>query len=302
MSSRDQYRWLPQECPICEIPPSKRLGRRGGAAHREGLGVECDVWRCGRCGLVFPNPMPVPVGGLEQHYAVDPGEYFENHDIGAKDTGGENMVAAAESIVGGKGRLLDVGAGRGEVLRAARLAGWEAVGIELSPTFADYAEQHSGGEVLRRPLEECDFADASFDAVILSAVLEHLYDPGETVGRIARLLRPGGALFLDVPNEAGVYFRVGNFYQRLRGRDWVVNLAPTFAPFHVFGFGPKSLRALLAKHGLEVREWHVYPGTSLVPGRGGLVAFAERQAARLVTAVSKYGELGTYIEAWAIKS
>jgi len=31
------------------------------------------VWRCGRCGLIFPNPMPIPVKGLEQHHAVDPG-------------------------------------------------------------------------------------------------------------------------------------------------------------------------------------------------------------------------------------
>jgi len=39
------------------------------------------VWRCGRCGLIFLNPMPIPVKGLEQHYAVDPGKYFEHHEL-----------------------------------------------------------------------------------------------------------------------------------------------------------------------------------------------------------------------------
>ena len=166
-------------------------------------------------------------------------------------------------------------------------------------TFAP--ERRSGMEVRREPIERCGFPDASFDAVILAAVLEHLYDPDATVREIARVLRPGGAFFVDVPNEAGLYFRLGNLYQRLRGRDWVVNVAPTFEPFHVFGFGPRSLRALLAKHGLAVREWRVYGGRSMVPGRGGLSGVLEHLASRAVTAASNLGNLGTYIETWAVK-
>ena len=295
------YHWIPQECPTCEAPPTTLLGRRGGAAHRAGLGVECKVWRCGRCGLIFPNPMPIPVKGLEQHYAVDPGEYFEHHDLDQKVLAGKDLVSQAESLIGKRGRLLDIGAGRGEVLGAAKIAGWKSTGIELSPTFADYASEHSGAEVLRKPLEDCGFPDGSFDVVILSAVLEHLYNPNEVVSEIARILRCGGALFLDVPNEAGLYFRVGNLYEKLRRRDWVVNLAPTFSPFHVFGFTPKSLRALLSKHGFEVRRWHVYPGESLVPAHGGLAGHFEQFASKLVTALSRIDDLGTYIETWAIK-
>jgi len=249
---RDGYRWVAQVCPVCRVPPGKYLGRRGGAAHREGTGVECRIWRCGRCSLVFPNPMPVPE--------------------------------------------------RGEVLVAAREAGWEAVGIDPSPSFAEYAERRSGAEVRREPIERCGFPDASFDAVILAAVLEHLYDPDTTVGEIARVLRPGGALFIDVPNEAGLYFRLGNLYQRLRGRDWVVNIAPTFEPFHVFGWSPRSLRALLAKYGLTPRDWRVYGGRSMVPRRGGALGTLEHLAARAVTAASNLGELGTYIETWAVKT
>ena len=64
-------------------------------------------------------------------------------------------------------------------------------------------------------------------------------------------MRPGGFVMLDVPNEKGLFFKAGNLYQKARGRRWCVNLAPTFSPFHVFGFSPRSLRKLLAKHGLE---------------------------------------------------
>ncbi len=319
------YRWVRQDCPICAAPPAQYLGRRGGVAHRAGLGVECEVWRCGGCGLVFPNPMPVPVGGVAQHYTIDPADYFRHHDSERKLAGARQGLAHAELLTGGRGRLLDVGAGRGEVLVAAREMGWKAVGIEPSPSFANYIERRSGTErrsgggrysgperrsgverraavdIRREVLERCGFESGSFDVVILAAVLEHLYNPDETIAEIARVLRHGGALFVDVPNEAGLYFRLGNLYQRLRGRDWVVNLAPTFEPFHVFGFGPRSLRALLNKHGLSVRDWRVYGGDSMVPG-GGAVGAIERLAAHVVTAASNVGQLGTYIETWAVKS
>ncbi len=64
---RDGYHWVKKDCPICDIPPTKFLGIRGGAAHREGTGVECEIWACEKCSLIFPNPMPVPVEGANQH-------------------------------------------------------------------------------------------------------------------------------------------------------------------------------------------------------------------------------------------
>jgi SAM-dependent methyltransferase len=245
--------------------------------------------------------MPFPSGGLDQHYAVNPSDYFEHHDLEHKAISATDMLAVAEKISGGTGRILDIGAGRGELLKIAREKGWEAIGIEPSSTFAEYAATYSGAEVRRTPIEDAAFPENYFDAVIMAGVLEHLYQPDVTVREIARVLRPGGTLYVDVPNEAGLYFRVGNAYYKTRGQDWTVNLAPTFAPFHVFGFGAKSLRALLSKHRLAVREWRVYGGESYVPQAGGLVGQLERQAAKLVTSLSRYGNLGTYIETWAVR-
>jgi 2-polyprenyl-3-methyl-5-hydroxy-6-metoxy-1,4-benzoquinol methylase len=296
------YRWVSQYCPTCEVPPTRLMGRRGGTAHRQNLGIECELWRCGSCGLIFPNPMPIPIGGLDQHYGSLPDEYFEHHDLSHKRDCAATMLQQAEALTGGKGNLLDIGAGRGELLRVALQDGWSATGIEPSSSFAEYAARYSGAEIRREPVERCRFEDNSFDVVILAAVLEHLYNPDEVIEEIARILRSGGALYLDVPNEEGLYFRVGNLYQKLRGRDWVVNLSPNFSPFHVFGFSPKSLRALLSKHGFRPEVWQVYGGKSWVPARGGLVSVLERQASRVVTALSNFGSLGTYIEAWSVKS
>ena len=299
---RDGYRWVEQACPICERPATKFVGTRGGAAHRAGLGVECQVWQCHSCGLIFPNPMPLPVGGIEQHYALEPGDYFRNHEETGKVASAKQMLREAARLAGGTGRLLDIGAGRGELLAAARALGWEAVGIEPSPTFAEHAAKFSGAEVRPDPVERCNFPADSFDAVILSAVLEHLYNPDETIREVARILRRGGVLFVDVPNETGLYFRAGNLYQKLRRRGWSVNLAPTFEPFHVFGFSPRSLGALLSKHGLEIRVRHVYAGRAVLPRKPGVFGALEHLMAHAVTAVSNVGSLGTYVEVWAVKS
>jgi SAM-dependent methyltransferase len=245
--------------------------------------------------------MPIPIGGVAQHYAVDADSYFELHDQDAKCAIATDMLSQAASLVGGKGRLLDIGSGRGELLKIARDDGWSCIGIEPSASFAAAAASYSGADIRCEPIEECNFEAASMDVVILSAVLEHLYKPNETIRAISHVLRPGGVVFLDVPNEQGLYFLVGNAYQRLRGRDWSVNLSPTFAPFHVFGFGGRSLRALLAKHQLFPVNWRYYGGRSALPEQKGTFGLLETLAANAVTEISKLGSLGTYIETWAIK-
>jgi len=299
----EDYQWIEQACPVCERPPTRRLGRRGGRAHRQAAGVECAIWQCGRCRLIFPNPMPVPVGGLGQHYELDPDKYFEQHDVDQKNDGALGLLRHVSHLTGvERGTLLDIGSGRGEVLWAAAKLGWTAVGIEPSSRFAERAAQHSGvSDIRSEPIERCQFAAGSFDAVILQALLEHLYNPDETIREVARILKPGGVMYADVPNEAGLYTRLGNLYQKLRGRDWVVNLSPTFSPFHVFGFSPRALRALYDKHGLRLVECRIGGGRSSLPRSGGLFSALEQLGARVITDLSNAFGMGTYIASWAMK-
>jgi SAM-dependent methyltransferase len=300
-TTRNGYIWREQLCPICEIPPAKFIGRRGGQAHRQNLGVESEIWSCRKCGLLFADPMPVPEKGLSQHYEVDADDYFALHDREQRLSGAAEMIKQAESLLGGKGRLIDIGVGRGEILQAAKERGWEVEGVEPSDSFADYAETRIGAKIWRKPVEEAALPEGAYDAVILAGVLEHLYNPDQVMSRVSRSLRKGGVLYLDVPNERGLYFRVGNFYQRIRRRNWCVNLSPTFSPFHIFGFSPRSLRLLLGKYDLEPSRWNVYGGRSVLPDKSGVMGKLEGQASKVITALSNLGEMGTYIETWAVK-
>jgi SAM-dependent methyltransferase len=294
------FTWVEQQCPICEIPPSRFLGRRGGAAHRAGAGLECSIWECGRCSLIFPNPMPLPVGGAQALYALDADEYFVNHDDAERELLNGQLVEQAAMHAGRRGRMLDIGSGRGELLAAALRGGWEVVGLEPSPTFAAVARTRAPGADLREiELLDAQLPAASFDAIILQAVLEHLHDPDPILAEVSRLLAPGGVFYADVPNERGLYARLGNLYQRLSGRDWVVNLSPTFSPFHVFGYSVRSLTALYTKHGLQPVRFDVGGGASLLPRRAGLKGAIEQAGASMITHIANATGQGTYIASWA---
>lgn len=122
----------------------------------------------------------------------------------------------------------------------------------------------------------------------------------EVLSEIHRVLRPGGLFWVDVPNEGGAYFRLGNSYYRLKKRDWVVNLAPTFEPYHVFGYTPRSVRRLVERVGFEVLRLKTPVGagtevyTSPIPKR--LHSFVHQ----LLVWSTRF-ELGTYMDVLAIK-
>ena len=300
LAPQAEYSWNEQCCPLCTGGEAKLLGRRGGNAHRLGLGKASSVYRCRGCGLVFPNPMPVPLK-VSEHYA-DAEKYFAEHSFDGKVTECDNVLASIEELGIQRGRLLDIGTGRGEMLKAARARGWEAVGLEPSQDFAQFARQRSGAEVIEARLEDRPFQQNSFDVVILGAVLEHVFNPVALLAEIHNVLRAGGMLWLDVPNEAGWFYSLGNLYQRLRGRDWVVNLSPTFPPYHVFGFSPRSLTKLLGLSGFRLVKLRTYATPAVIETQDSPVPPLVRALVKGALFLSAKLGSGTYVDAWAVKN
>jgi 2-polyprenyl-3-methyl-5-hydroxy-6-metoxy-1,4-benzoquinol methylase len=299
MSSLFEFRRI--VCPTCGVDDTRVWGQRGGRAHRGRAGEECTIVRCRRCDLLYANPFPFPKD-LDSLYSGTEG-FFDSHpDHATKTDDRATLVASLEQLTQGR-RLLDVGAGTGETVAAALRRGWDAYGVESAARFASDAAEASPGRIHHGTLEETpsSFLGEPYDAVVLAAVLEHLHDPNRVLGTISRILKPGGILYVDVPNESGLYFAIGNLWNKLQGRSWVVNLAPTFSPYHVFGFNKKSLTAMLAKNALLPIRWHVYGGRSVLPLLPSIRGAAEWLASKTVHAMAKVGDRGTYIECYARK-
>ena len=276
-------------CPICADngrTPTRVVGDRGGDAHRYGLGIRSRIVRCTGCGLIFPDPFPFPVDPQELY--GDPEKYFASHDSDAKVAGNRQIIhQVLERLSIPAPRVLDVGSGRGELLRAAVLEGVPAeniLGLEFSDAMIDACRQ-SGLVVLRQTIEEHAQTDPPpYDAVILNAVLEHVYDPASMIDAVRSLTRPGSVLYLDLPMEPNLLTWVGNGLNRIRGSRAVFNLSPTFSPYHVFGFSPRTLRALLAKHEFQVDQVTIWAAPRIPAGtslKDKALSFAGTQVNRL---------------------
>jgi SAM-dependent methyltransferase len=245
-------------CPTCGPGSTRFLGLRGGKHHRYGLGTETRIVQCTRCTLVFPNPFPYPVEPWELY--GDPVEYFGSYTVDLKIQACRSLVREIQKRTRKQDpRVLDVGCGRGELLQAGRLEGLSTViGLELSRQIAEAAEA-MGVRVYQHTIE--DFArttEERFDAIVLAAVIEHVHDPDSMMAAAARLAAPGAVLYFDTSCEPHLVASVGNAVNRLTGSRACYNLAPTWPPYHVFGFNPKALRLLFEKHGFSLEEIHVH--------------------------------------------
>ena len=271
---------------------------RGGLAHREGKGVETSVVQCVDCEVIYTNPTLIPESNPYAEETAE--EYFQLHDWNRKVTNGEFLAAVAESVLGRPGSMLELGCGRGELLVGAANRGWTVYGVEMTESYAEIA-QSKGVRIECSSIQQCKSLGRTYDVILLAAILEHLYDPVETLKKVRDALRPGGLVFVDVPNESSLTMRIGNLYLRARGHDWVMNLSPTFSPFHVVGFSPASLSRTLKSagfriHKLEVPRWN----NALAQGKG-LRQKVERLAFGAVQAAGAYIGMGDGITCWAVR-
>ena len=100
-------------------------------------------------------------------------------------------------------RVLDVGAGEGQVSRVAAAGGASTtIGIDSAAAQVTEAVARGGGPAyLRAGADRMPFAGATFDAVVACLVFEHIEAMDEAISEVARVLRPGGrfAFFLNHP-------------------------------------------------------------------------------------------------------
>jgi SAM-dependent methyltransferase len=139
----------------------------------------------------------------------------------------EQIIPLAAECLEGATRVLDVGAGEGQLSRvASRLGAW-AVGLD--PTMAQLATARARGggpRYARGTAESLPFGDASFDAVLACLVFEHIVDVVGPIAEVARVLAPAGRFvfmlnhpLLQAPQSGWVvdhmldesYWRVGPY-------------------------------------------------------------------------------------------
>lgn len=107
--------------------------------------------------------------------------------------------------------FLDAGCGDGRYLAAlaAELPARRA-GVDLSERILETARQRVDADFRQGSLEALPFADAEFDVVLCSQVIEHVLDAEAALRELARVLRPGGTLVISTDNERNYVTRLLN--------------------------------------------------------------------------------------------
>jgi 2-polyprenyl-3-methyl-5-hydroxy-6-metoxy-1,4-benzoquinol methylase len=144
---------------------------------------------------------------------------------------------------GAPGRLLEVGCGSGRFLDRMRRAGWAVQGTDIDPVVAARIRRRYAIDIDVGELQSLRYAADSFDAVALSQVIEHVYDPRQVLAECRRVLRPGGRLVLATPNARSVA-------HRRYGRSWR-GLEP---PRHLHIFTAQALARCATDAGLRVQR------------------------------------------------
>jgi SAM-dependent methyltransferase len=220
---------------------------------------------CASCGLRFLAVQPSGEG-LAALYGA---EYFERDfrcgRSAAAYSSEETFRAENEGLLdaferlGPPGRLLEVGSAAGWLLKHARERGWQVRGVEFSAEAVAHA-RGLGLDIFHGDLVAAGLPAAAFDLVYMGDVLEHVPDCRATLDEAARVLRPGGHLYLRGP------LTTNSLARRLalalyRGAGRVIVLREP--PYHLWEFTPDPLERLFLTAGLEVvarRQSKIPPG------------------------------------------
>ncbi|MGW6196202.1 class I SAM-dependent methyltransferase [Kribbella sp. NPDC055110] len=226
------------ECILCAARGSLR--RRFS---KESYGIA----ECLTCGLVQLQPTPTPetlralyetdayFGGVGSGYSE-----YESQEPEYLATFREDIRRIAEFVPTGK--VLEVGCGYGYFLQCALEAGYDAYGIDLSPSAVKWASERMPDRVFCGLLEEVpEIQEQQYDVIFGSHLIEHLVEPGAFLERAGRLLRPGGVIVLVTPN-------IGSLLSRASGRRWVSYKIPE----HVSYYDPRTITDLLNRTGFAV--------------------------------------------------
>jgi 2-polyprenyl-3-methyl-5-hydroxy-6-metoxy-1,4-benzoquinol methylase len=249
------------------------------ADRRFGLPGRFTLLRCAGCGLVRTDPVPerpgdyYPTAAYYSYQPPPPPSPRARRRVAACYQGDRLARWSALRLdpglpPGPPGAVLDVGCGSGAFLRLLETAGWDVHGVELDESAVEAAHAAGLTQVQAGTLADSDHEPASFDAVRFWHCLEHVPSPRSELLRARRLLRPGGALVIGVPN-------FGSLLSRLARDRWFY----LDVPRHLWHFERASLATLLRATGFELERMRIVStGTPLL----GTIDFVRGRGERLL--------------------
>ncbi len=226
-------------CPLCGVTCALPVFRKN----------EFFYYRCPECQSLFVDLKMGDVAVYE-YYGED---YYESKNLPKQGRGGyPSYRASYATLTDGfrkkldfirryvpEGKLLDAGAAYGFFLKAAE-SHFQGDGIDVSPYAAMIAQRDFNAHVKVGNVESLDVPDRSYDVVVMWDILEHVIRPIKALTEVARVLKPGGYLFVSTDDAA-------NWLPRTLGKFWW-SLGP---PMHLCHLSKRGLTVACQRAGLD---------------------------------------------------
>lgn len=166
-----------------------------------------------------------------------------------------------------RGRVLDVAAGEGFLSAALAALGFDVVAGDIDPQSFVASGVRCGALDLNQRLP---YADGQFDYVCLVETLEHLRNPGLCLAELGRVLRPGGDLFLSLPNltalPSRLIFLLSGQYHNFYDADWSCSYE-SGADRHILPLPQWVVERFLRHAGFAIRTVRYSVGGLEIPRR-----------------------------------
>jgi SAM-dependent methyltransferase len=234
----------------CYVCGSRNTGDFCAARDRHGSGI-WQIERCRDCSFGWTSPALAedriasyyPTAYLgDTRKTLD--DFFSGRLAHSRSWRGELEKARLVERYVGRGKILDVGCGDGKFLWALDPQRWDRTGVETSrDTIANVTRRMPSLHLVAGDIYAVSLAAASYEAITFWHVLEHLPDPRKVLNRVFDLLRPGGWLFISLPNLESLQAHLFRAYWYPFGD----------VPRHICHFSRKSLDLLLMEAGMTVR-------------------------------------------------
>ncbi len=263
------------QCIMCGAPSEqnkilgKRLNQSQGFNPSNKIGITTTIVKCSRCNLVYSNPQPIP-SSLDDHYEIPPESYWVDEYFKENSEYFKAEIATAQKLLNNpvSPKSLDIGAGIGKCMKALANAGFDSYGFEPSRPFYEKAIGKMGISTHKLKLcsiEEAQYQENTFDFITFGAVLEHLYDPSESILKALSWLKKGGIIHIEVPSSNWLINRLINYSYSIRFKDFVGNLSPMHEPFHLYEFGLKSFEHHAKKYNYQLIRHEYYVCQTFMP-------------------------------------
>lgn len=191
-------------CPICDYNDSETI-IHSGKDLLNNLPGEFNIKKCKKCSHHFTSPRPVREA-IGYYYST---EYYTHHtEVNSIKIAIKKVLKSLKSSKNltyqpyGAKKALEIGCGNGELLKKLDSLGWECTGTEIDKKNIQITKTKLPHiKIINGDINETEqLNNENFDLIVMSHVLEHMYDINRILIRLNELLSDNGKLIIQVPN------------------------------------------------------------------------------------------------------